>query len=258
MARYKKRIFSGNILEQLVYNSREGCASSPEEREERFKDEEARNKQNKKAAIRRLTRLLNTNFNYGGYYMTCTFAEERTPKSYKEARAAGKNYIRRIRRRYPDAKIVMIAGKNHSKRDAKKYHLHMVVSPDVPEEVLMELWLDGMILTNEAGHIPELREHNFYDGVDHGRDYRSLAIYLIDHWMPEFGGKRWYQTRNMEKPEEEEPKKAARYYDKEHPPRAPQGYRYVGFEDNGKYGFQRYTFAYIPEPYTRDKNVQKK
>ncbi len=103
-----------------------------------------------------------------------------------------------------------------------------------------EEWIYGSIV-----RIDHLREHNYYDGIDHGQDYTGLANYLFDHWTPEQGGHRWKQTRNARKPERETPTVAKRVYTESKPPRPPKGYILVETKST-KYGYLY--FKYVLEP----------
>ena len=86
-------------------------------------------------------------------------------------------------------------------------------------------------------------EHNFYNGVDHGRDYTGLANYLFDHWTPERGTRHHYKgTRNLCQPEKEAATEAKREYSESKPPRAPKGYRLVEAKTN-RYGYM--CFKYV-------------
>jgi hypothetical protein len=89
--------------------------------------------------------------------------------------------------------------------------------------------------------------------VDHGRDYTGLADYLFDHWTPEQGGHRWKATKNLRKPEREEPKVIKREYSAKHPPRPPKGYILVEARET-KFGYAY--FKYIVEPPKRTRKKQ--
>ena len=120
-----------------------------------------------------------------------------------------------------------------------------MVSDGIPEEFIKQKWEFGNIL-----RIENLREHNFYDGVDHGQDYTGLANYLFDHWTPEQGGHRWKQTRNASKPDRETPTLAKRIYTESKPPIAPKGYILVETRST-KYGYLY--FKYVKEPPKRSR-----
>ena len=113
-----------------------------------------------------------------------------------------------------------------------------MVSNGLTEEQIQEKWDGGTII-----RIEHLREHNYYNGVDHGRDYTGLANYLFDHWTPERGTRHHYKgTRNLCQPEKEAATEAKREYSESKPPRAPKGYRLVEAKTN-RYGYM--CFKYV-------------
>ena len=119
-----------------------------------------------------------------------------------------------------------------------------MVSNGMTEEQIQEKWDGGTII-----RIEHLREHNYYNGVDHGRDYTGLANYLFDHWTPERGTRHHYKgTRNLCQPEKEAATEAKREYSESKPPRPPKGYRLVEAKTN-RYGYM--CFKYV-----RDKEAE--
>lgn len=113
------------------------------------------------------------------------------------------SYVRRLKYHAPDAKINIYMGRG---KTTFRIHFHMI-SEGVSEKLIRDLWGLGDVL-----RIEHLREHNYYNGVDYGRDYTGLANYLFDHWTPEQGGHRWKQTKNLKRPEREEPTVVKRNY----------------------------------------------
>ena len=129
-------------------------------------------------------------------------------------------------------------------KHTQRIHFHMI-SDGIPESLIREQWGLGDVL-----RIEHLREHNYYNGVDYGRDYTGLANYLFDHWTPEQGGHRWKQTRNLKKPERETPTITRREYTVNKPPRAPKGYVLVEARVT-QFGYLY--FKYVVEPPKRER-----
>jgi len=125
-----------------------------------------------------------------------------------------------------------------------------MVSDGLPQEFIESKWEFGSVL-----RIEHLREHNYYDGIDHGQDYTGLANYLFDHWTPEQGGHRWKQTRNARKPEREEAKEIKREYTEAKPPRAPKGYILVETKST-KYGYLYFKYVLEPPKRTRKRTTR--
>lgn len=152
-------------------------------------------------------------------------------------------YIRRLKYQYRDAVIAAVCGQG---KTTNRFHIHMITE-GIPEETLQKQWSYG-----EVRECRRLREHNFYSGVDHGRDYTALATYLFLHWRPEYGGHRWYLSRNARKPEQEAPVEVKREYSEKHPPLTPKGYMLVETR-NTPYGYYYFKYVRIPKRERRKK-----
>lgn len=235
MKRVRRHTYAGQVLDIEVYTVNNQTASLREPTP-RFKDEEARKAFMLARARKYHERLVNANFTPAGYYCTLTFDRENECHTWKETKYLAQLYIRRIKRKYEKAKIMWYAG-----RGAKtaRYHIHMLIE-NVPEEIIYKQWTYGDVV-----RVEHLREHNYYNGVDHGRDYTALANYLFDHWTPEQGKHRYRATRNLRKPEREEPKEIKRVYTPEKPPKTPKGYKLVDIHAT-KYGY--ICFKYVVDP----------
>lgn len=242
----KVRIFSGTVCEQMVFNLPDGTrklkASAPRFR---FETEEEREKYNSEKSRRHFVRLVNANFGPTSYYSTLTLDSKHEIHDYETAKKELRNFIRRLQRKYPQAKIVAVMGqgkRNH------RVHFHMI-SEGIPEDVIRAKWGMGTV---ESDH---LWENVKYDDGDHGQDYTKLANYLFDHWTPEQGTKRWIGTsKTLEKPTHEAPKEVKREYSTKKPPRM-QGYILVESKAT-KYGLLY--FKYVKKPEIKPKQRGKK
>lgn len=267
MIRVKSRIFSGVVCEQEVYNttlSKNYKSSTPRIR---FKDEEERQRHKDNIARRDFIRLVNDNFTPSSLYVTLTFDTEHEihcpsrkmkgkdsrytealTQAYKDANNIATNYIRRIKRKNAEAKIVLVMGQGET---TDRIHFHMIID-GVEETEIINQWRYGCIC-----RIENLREHNIYNGVDHGRDYTGLALYLINHWEPEQGSHRYKKTRNVRRPEREDAKICARHYTKEKAPIAPKGYILVEAKSN-EYGYMYFKYVLDPEIQKHPDNIYRR
>lgn len=238
MIRVKRRTFAGVTCEQEVYYIKDDAdireARPPRMR---FKTEEERLKHKLEISRRKHANLFNENFSPSSLYSTLTFDNDNEVHSVSECKKLRDAYVRKLKKKYPDAVIFIYYGQG---KTTHRFHLHMV-SDGIPEEDIAALWQYG-----EINRIDHLREHVFYNGVDHGQDYTGLANYLFDHWKPEFGGHRWKMTRNARRPDRERPKEAKREYSEEKPPRAPKGYFLVETKSN-RYGYLYFRYVKQPE-----------
>lgn len=238
MRRVKKRTFSGVVCEQEVYDipDRIKDVRNAKPPRPRFKTEEEREQHRIGISRRKHTRLVNSNFTHNSLYSTLTLSNQFEVHTFEEAEKIRKNFMKRIKRKFPDARMMIYMGRGKS---THRIHFHML-SDGVPEEVIRQKWNLGNII-----RIDHLKEHNYYDGIDCGEDYTGLANYLFDHWTPEQGRKRWSATQNLIKPEEEVPKEIKREYTEAKAPLAPKGYILVESKST-KYGYLY--FKYVKKP----------
>lgn len=242
MRRVKKRIFAGCVCEQEIYNVSDGGKKPIEAKPRlRFANEEEREKHREGISRRNHARAFNANFSPSSLYSTLTLDDEHEVHSFPEARKIRDNYIRRLKYAYPDAVIFSYLGRG---KNTHRIHLHMV-SEGIPESDIVEKWGQG-----EIRRVEPLREHNYYEGKDHGRDYTGLADYLFDHWTKEQGGHRWKQTKNARKYEKEEATEAKRIYSEAKPPKAPPGYILVDYKCTS-YGYMYFKYVLTPPPKRR-------
>lgn len=245
MERIKVRTFSGVVCEQEVFsiskrtkNSISGKKNNGKEIEfnPRFKSEEERERHKILMSRRHHARIVNETFSPASKYSTLTLDNENEVHTFEEAEALADLYIRRLKYSVPDAKITMYMGRGKS---THRIHFHML-SDGVPEDVIIKKWKHGGIL-----RIENLKEHNFYNGIDYGTDYTGLANYLFDHWTPEQKGHRWKQTKNVCQPKRENPTIAKRNYTEDKPPKPPKGYMLVESKAT-KYGYLYFKYVKIP------------
>ena len=239
----KRRIFAGNTCEQIVYNLPEGTRNpkgyDPEQpSRKRFRDEADRERHRVKISRRNFVRLVNANMEPGDLYVTLTFDNEWEVHTFEDARRIRDNYIRALRRKYPDT--VIFAGMGRGK-GTQRIHFHFLIK-GIPEDFISIKWKYGRIR-----RIEPLRAHVWYDGIDHGADYTGIANYIFDHWTPEQGGHRWFQTKNVKQPEKEAPTevRVTGGYSEKRPPIAPKGYKLVSVKTT-PYGYLLFKYIVIP------------
>ena len=244
MKRVKQRTDSGVICELEIYNVSDAMEDVRKAKppRPRFASEEEREAHRRGIARRRNIRKVNNNFTPASYYSTLTLDDPHEVHTFKEARRLARNFIRALKRHAPGCKIMLYMGRGEN---TDRIHFHML-SDGIPEDVICALWKMG-----EVRRIVHLREHNSYNGVDHGQDYTGLANYLFNHWTPEQGGRCCMETTStLVKPKKEEPKEIKREYSPDKPPRAPKGYFLVETKAT-KYGYLY--FKYVKKPPKRER-----
>lgn len=240
--RVKRITRSGVVLECEIFsvadNTKNIRAAEPKATE--VKTPEEREEYNNKKALKRMVRNVNASFNHHAYYVTLTFDDIHLPQDFVLAKKYRNNYIRRISRNYPYARIIAVMGRG---RYSGRIHFHMIIS-GIPERIISEKWTYGTIT-----RIEPLRRHNYYDGVDHGEDYTALATYLFNHWSPEQPGKnRYFQSKTVRGPVQEKPRIIKKHYDADKPPKTPEGYKPVGVRESRYYGAGYICFKYVLIP----------
>lgn len=244
MHRCKRRIWSGSVLEQIVFTVPDKVpAKEAKPRKPRFESQEDREAFNREISRRKFVHIVNSTFSPSSFYSTLTFDADCEVHTAEECKRERDNFYRRILRKYPEAKIAIVYGRG---KHTNRFHLHMITD-GVPPEELGKLWGRGSVLDVEP-----LRKHNFYKDektgkkVDHGADYTALASYLFGHWRTEFGGHRWKATKNCKEAEREKPTEAIREYSEKHPPVCPKGWMLVEVR-NTRYGLQYFKYVRVPE-----------
>lgn len=168
MQKVKRRIFSGVVCEQEVFcisdRIKDIKQASPRLR---FKNEEEREKHREGISRRKHARLINENFSPASLYCTLTLDDAHEVHTFTEAKKIRDRYIRRLKYDYPDAVIFAYLGRGKS---THRIHMHMLAD-GVPPEAIQRKWGQGSIL-----RIDHLREHNYYNGVDHGRTIRPCQL----------------------------------------------------------------------------------
>lgn len=242
MHRVERRVYSGVVLEREFFTVRENLSEPGRyEPRPRFKDETERAEHRARISKRNFIRIVNENFTPASRYVTLTFSNDYECHDFKEARALRDRFWNRLRKKVPDMVAVCVMGRG---KGTNRIHIHMIID-GAEEDEITSLWNYGDVVD-----IKHLRDHNLYDGVDHGCDYSALASYMFEHWTPEQGGHRWKGTKNLRKPEKEPMKAVKRNYTREHPPMTPKGYMLVETNPT-KYGYISFKYVRIPEPRKR-------
>lgn len=235
-SRYLKRVYSGAVLEMEIYIASDGNAPKPGIDRKTVRTEEEKQEYNRRKSEKHFIRIVNTNFSSSDYYVTATYNNERLPASYEAAANNLDNYVRRLRRNNPNAKIIAVTGCG---RKSGRLHHHLIIS-GVSESDIISKWNGGEIVRAE-----HLRAHNYYSGVDHGEDFTALSVYLHAHTPTDVKGRRWKQTKSIQQPKEEKPKKIKRVYSESKPPKAPQGFEFVEVYTSEYFGGGYMRFKYV-------------
>ncbi|MCL1855927.1 MAG: hypothetical protein FWF86_09355 [Clostridia bacterium] len=224
--RLRRDIFSGAVLEIEFFSvsDRVRNIEQAEPPKPRFETEDEREGHRAGISRRYFTRMVNENYSPSSIYSTHTYDDEYEAHTFEEVWNDFENYKRALRRMNPDVKIIAVAGRGKS---TGRIHLHMLIDGAGVEEIRAK-WKKGRVV-----HAANLRAHNHYDGIDHGKDYTALAQYLHNHWTPEQGKQRWRKTVNVKPPERVTVEKNEKRYSVKRPPKLPKGYKLVEAKASG-------------------------
>ena len=177
MPMYKTEIWSGDVYEAEIYFSPRTAGKSIRRGANRETSCLKQQENNLRQARKKLARLINSNFSRRDIFVTLTYVNE--PGG--EARRYLVNFLRRERnrrRRVGEMELKYIAVTESS---ATRTHHHIIMNAAAIEE-LTRLWPHGRVILS---------------ALDNDADYTGLAHYITK----ESGqGKRWSQSRNLQKP----------------------------------------------------------
>lgn len=178
---YKKKIISGNVTEIYYYFSlrKRGNTSLPRSAKMNITPEE---KQviNIREARQKLTRLINTNFTHKDCFVRLSYRknldDETALKEFRKFMRRLRHYIGK--EELPELKYIAV-----TERGQGKPHHHLVMNfADIV--VVRQLWsAGGVYITNLWSE-----------------DYEGLAKYITKETIRNEHGKRWSQSRNLDKP----------------------------------------------------------
>lgn len=181
-----KTIKSGKMLEYECYPLWDASKRKRAKRENESK--QAQKNLNDKNAIKKVIRLINTNFTNNDTWATFTYSEENLPKSYEEAKKHMTNYLRRLKakiKKLGQEKLKYIYVTEYNPESNKKVRIHHHIVMNVQDRDLIENeWKYGA--RTQARRL-QADEH----------EYEGLARYIL---KDPHGKKRYTCSRNLKQP----------------------------------------------------------
>lgn len=234
---YQRKITSGKVIEYVRY----GSIRTPgihTKRDTLTRPSSLKQKQlNEIRAKEWLTRLVNANFVPGDSYITLTYSSKRQP-TLAAARADLQRYLRRLRdlrkkQGLPALKYIAVTENDDCRVN------HHIITQHMDESTLMNLWQLDFRGNPIPGH-----GRAPCDRLDWSFDYTFLAWYVGKEKKT---GKRWCQSKNLNKPKISEPKEITRAAVRR-AYRPPKGYKVVEdiFSTSDISGDRRY-IRIVPE-----------
>ena len=164
---------------------------------------------NAELAIRRLTRILNENFEPEDWFITLHYEKHTRPPTLAEAKTQLAYFIRKLGRRYKRLRIELKVVKTTAYGERGALHHHIVITKGMPQSEITALWKEHIGASIKA-RPPEFR------GMYDTGEYSSLAAYLYgqadkskppdEDFVDGFGQKHWTCSRNCKIPVPEPPK----------------------------------------------------
>lgn len=188
IAKYRvKTIKSGNVLECEIYPIWETRSSL---RVKAFRESrETQKKLNKKNAVKKFTRLINTNFTDKDIWGTVTYDDARLPATMELAQKEMVKFMRRLkyyaeRHSYPQLKYAYVTEfEDDVEKETKRVHHHFVINfPD--RDIAESLWRNGARTQTRRLQADD-------DG------YEGMCRYILKDPR---GTKRYVTSKNLEKP----------------------------------------------------------
>lgn len=189
---YRKTIYSGDVVEIEEYFSlRKRGESVPRSTNQNFTPKQLE-EMNYQKSIKNLSRLINTNFKTGDYFITLT---HRRACSEDEALHERTLFLRRLRNFTKKSGFILkYIGVTEGITDNKRMHHHFIINNfnnlpvnnvDIVDTV-MNLWKAGRVM---------------FSKLDNFADYTGLARYVTKEGHIK-NKKRWIQSKNLAKPVE--------------------------------------------------------
>ena len=155
------------------------------------KTSEAQKKVNSRQSVKKLTWILNENFDGTSLYVTWSYAKEKRPPGKEELRADVEKLLRNIRKVYRAAKDVAKYVWVAEVGERGAVHVHMVLNA-VDIKSLRKCWDKGWITIKP---------------LDESGQYRRLASYFVKYsektmkTSEGFSGKRYNSSKNLKIPQ---------------------------------------------------------
>ena len=191
-------IISGHVIEtRRCYMSARGEVKKKRGTRVAGSSSERKIMLNERDSVKRLARILNTNYCDGLVFLTLKYSNDRLPSCFEDARAYIAKVMRSVKREYKKQSehnlkaVVVTANYSPKHKRAARLHHHIVLPADISLDLLSKCWPE------EEFHVRKMGRQ---------KDLTYLAKYLLDNVQLDDAGKKKYTcTHGMEKPRYTEP-----------------------------------------------------
>lgn len=181
---------AGGTVEMKKYHTGRAYAKGEKRKAKIKPSKEAQKELNYRNAEDTLRRLMNHNFVNGDHYLTLDFRKEERPESVKELQLIAADFVKRCRARLKKAGVEMKYIYCMERGSKGACHLHMVVNDGLRAKDYQELWKYGAVHLDPLNTYPDFGRLASYF-IKYARKTESAEASL---------GKKWYASRNLDKP----------------------------------------------------------
>ena len=157
---------------------------------------EAMQAYNDELATRKLTRIINTNFEPEDWFITLHYERQNRPKDYKSASGQLSGFMKKLKQLFIKSSIEFKYVKCTAFGERGGVHHHVILPKGVKQGEISALWKEYVKASIKA------RPPSFVALYDSG-DYSSLAAYIIQQNQVVNGNeryiKKWITSRNLKK-----------------------------------------------------------
>lgn len=181
---------AGRTKQHTYYYAWRADTKGGSRRKKENRTSEAQKKVNSRQAVKRLTWILNENFDGTSQYVTWSYAKENRPAGKKELRKDVSDLLRSLRKEYRAAGMIVKYVWVAEVGDRGAVHIHMVVN-GIDTRRLKKCWNKGWITIKP---------------MDDSGQYRRLAAYFVKYsektmkTCEGFGGRRYNSSKNLKIP----------------------------------------------------------
>lgn len=178
----------------------------------RNKTTEQQREINDRQLVRKLTRVLNANFNETSWYLTFSYAKEYRPESVDELKKHKRELLKGMRKAFKEADSELKYVETAEVGERGAVHIHMVIN-DIDLRKIKLLWCYGYVTAKP---------------LDRSGQYRRLAEYFVKYYKKtrntseQIQKKAYNCSRNLIRPVAEKKKMKGERFSKEI--RVPRGW----------------------------------
>lgn len=200
----RKTVRAGMTVDvQYTYPTRFGDELTRSKRKQSSDTTLAMETYNYESAVIKLTQILNENFKPDDLFITLHYEKDNRPDDLETARKQLSAYLAKLKKLYIQMGVELKWAKTTAFGERGAIHHHIVIPNGLSQAVLSRIWKETIKASIKA-RPPECR------ALYSTGDYSALAAYFCQQaeksGVKEKNIRRWTCSRNMKKPQADEPK----------------------------------------------------